>query len=80
MAIPRSAMGVRQFVILVFPDHTHLLFFYVHFKLVGKVHYLSASWRKSTGNVVWLHTSSSAFFFKNSWCLLVGFVFTLWRE
>ena len=27
MALPRGAMGCRGFVIVVFPDHTHLLFF-----------------------------------------------------
>ena len=51
VALPRSAMCVLQFVIVVFPDHTHLLFFYVHFKLVEKVIYLSASWCESAGNV-----------------------------
>ena len=81
LAIPRSAMGVRQFVIVVFSDHTPLLFFYVHFKIVEKVIYLSASWRESTGNVAWLHTSSSAFFKKTAGAYwLVGFVFSLWRE
>ena len=27
MALPRGAMGCLRFVIVVFPDHTHLLFF-----------------------------------------------------
>ena len=27
MALPHGAMGCLQFVIVVFPDHTHLLFF-----------------------------------------------------
>ena len=26
VALPRGAMGFLQFVILVYPDHTHLLF------------------------------------------------------
>ena len=26
VALPRGAMGCLQFVIVVFPDHTHLLF------------------------------------------------------
>ena len=28
MALPCGAMGLSQFVIVVFPDHTHLLFFH----------------------------------------------------
>ena len=28
VALPRGAMGFLRFVIVVFPDHTHLLFFY----------------------------------------------------
>ena len=28
VALPRGAMGFLGFVIVVFPDHTHLLFFY----------------------------------------------------
>ena len=30
-ALPRGATGCLQFVIVVFPDHTHLLFLKVHF-------------------------------------------------
>ena len=26
-ALPRGSMGIMQFVIVVFPDHIHLLFF-----------------------------------------------------
>ena len=34
LAVPR---GCLQFVIVVFPDHTHLLFLYVNFKLTPDI-------------------------------------------
>ena len=33
MALPCGAMGLLQFVIVVFPDHTHLLFLRLKFSL-----------------------------------------------
>ena len=39
VALPRGAMGLSAIVIVVFPDHTHLLFCTaVHFKRVQNVY------------------------------------------
>ena len=33
LALPRAAMGLSAFVIVVFPDHTYLLFLHIYIKL-----------------------------------------------
>ena len=33
-ALPRGVTGCLQFVIVVFPDHTHLLFLMVHMNIL----------------------------------------------
>ena len=59
LAVPR---GCLQFVIVVFPDHTHLLFLMRRLSLIG----IDAIWQLSLGDalaVCWAH-----------WGLPVGFL------
>ena len=37
VALPRGAMGLSAVVIVVFPDHTHLLPFLINLKLISEL-------------------------------------------
>ena len=61
MALPRGAMGCLRFVIVVFPDHTHLLLFKCPSTKVGK-EYMDENFEEENHKRL-----RSDFGFVNSW-------------
>ena len=58
MALPRGAMGLSAFLIVVFPDHTHLLFLTRDRGFAGS-NLTGALWSLSKTHLSYLRTGST---------------------
>ena len=80
VALPRGAMGLSEFVIVVFPDHTHLLFLYLRnaAPLIsqnvrgGKSSNFLFWFIKLSGSVFWSFIYSVITFLSNFAIILIG--------